>query len=63
MSYYKRKTDHKLVFTETKLEEYRRRLENGESERKIAASMGVNGATLRKRLKLVSLKFCLESIF
>ncbi|KAL1509986.1 hypothetical protein ABEB36_004646 [Hypothenemus hampei] len=48
---YTRKSNRKLVFTAEILDNVRDRLEQGESKRSIAKSIGVNEATLRKRLK------------
>lgn len=56
MGKYKRKTERKLVFTEENLREARRRIENGESQRQVALSMGTKESTLRKRLKSVRIK-------
>jgi transcription initiation factor TFIIIB Brf1 subunit/transcription initiation factor TFIIB len=53
-STYSRKSDRKLIFTPEILDEGRRRIENGESQRKVAASLGTKESTLRNRLKLVS---------
>jgi hypothetical protein len=57
-STYSRKSDRKLIFTQETLDEARRRIENGESQRKVnlkvAASLGTKKSTLRNRLKLVS---------
>jgi SpoVK/Ycf46/Vps4 family AAA+-type ATPase len=53
-STYSRKSDRKLIFTHEILDEARRRIENGESQRKVAASLGANELTLRNRLELVS---------
>jgi hypothetical protein len=44
----------KVIFTQEILDEARRRIENGESQRKMAASLGMKESTLRYRLKLVS---------
>ncbi|XP_031344824.1 uncharacterized protein LOC116171893 [Photinus pyralis] len=51
MSRYKRKSDRKLVFTEENLEDIKRKITEGCSKRSIAREMGINEATLRKRLK------------
>lgn len=51
---YKRKSNRKLSFDENLLNEVRERIENGESKRSVAKSIGVNECTLRKRLKTVS---------
>lgn len=56
MGNYKRKTERKLIFTEENLREARRRIENGESQRQVAVSMGTKESTLRKRLKTVRIK-------
>jgi transcription initiation factor TFIIIB Brf1 subunit/transcription initiation factor TFIIB len=53
-STYSRKSDGKLIFTQDILDEARRRIENGVSQRKVAASLGTKESTLRNRLKLVS---------
>lgn len=50
MSKYVRKSNRELKFTEELLNEARRRKENGESQRSIADSLGVNECSLRKRL-------------
>lgn len=52
MGKYTRKSTRKLIFTEELMTEIRRRLEGGESKRSIAESIGVNEATLRKRLRI-----------
>lgn len=52
MGKYIRKSQRKLIFTEELMTEIRRRLEDGESKRSIAESLGINEATLRKRLKI-----------
>lgn len=51
MSRYKRKSDRKLFFTEEKLHQIKRKIESGMSKRSVAKEMGINEATLRKRLK------------
>lgn len=51
MSRYKRKSERKLVFTEENLEEIKQKIAEGFSKRSIAREMGINEATLRKRLK------------
>jgi transcription initiation factor TFIIIB Brf1 subunit/transcription initiation factor TFIIB len=53
-STFSRKSDRKLIFTQEILDEARRRTENGESQRKVAASLGMKESTLRNRLKLMS---------
>jgi transcription initiation factor TFIIIB Brf1 subunit/transcription initiation factor TFIIB len=53
-STYSRKSDRKLIFTQENHDEARRRIENDESQRKVAASLGMKEFTLRNRLKLVS---------
>lgn len=50
MGKYHRKTNRKLIFTEEILEDAKRRIAAGESKRSVASSIGVNEATLRKRL-------------
>jgi predicted RNA binding protein with dsRBD fold (UPF0201 family) len=53
-STYSRKSCRKLIFTQTILDEARRRIENSESQRKVAASLGRKESTLKNRLKFVS---------
>jgi transcription initiation factor TFIIIB Brf1 subunit/transcription initiation factor TFIIB len=53
-STYSRKSERKLIFTQEILDEARNRIENAESQRKVAASVGTKESTLRNRLKLVS---------
>jgi hypothetical protein len=43
---YCRKSDRKLIFTQEIHDEARRRIENGESQRKVAASLGTKEFTL-----------------
>jgi SpoVK/Ycf46/Vps4 family AAA+-type ATPase len=62
-SIYCRKSDRKLIFTEEILDEARRRIENGESQRKLVASLGTKEPTLRNRLKLVSEHYKLIKYF
>ena len=47
-----RTSKRKLVFTAAILEDCQRRVQEGESKRKVAESIGVNEDTLRKRLRL-----------
>lgn len=57
MGKYTRTTERKLAFKDQRqLEEVQRRIENGESKRSVAADLKINEATLRKRLKAVSIK-------
>lgn len=51
MAPYKRKTERALRFTDQLMRDIKRRLENNESKRSIAKSLGIHEATLRKRLK------------
>jgi predicted RNA binding protein with dsRBD fold (UPF0201 family) len=53
-STYSRKSDGKLIFTQEILDEARRRIENGESQRKVVASLGTKESTLRNTLNLAS---------
>ncbi|GBN58006.1 hypothetical protein AVEN_79183-1 [Araneus ventricosus] len=50
MAPYKRKSD-RMTFTSRLMEGAQRRLEAGESKRKVANDLGINHCTLRKRLK------------
>lgn len=52
MSKYKRKSERSLKFTAEILQEARERIDRGESKRSVAASLGVNECSLRKRLKV-----------
>lgn len=56
MAPYKRKSDRK-IFTREMMVEAKRRLEAGESKRKVANDLGINECTLRKRIKAVSTFF------
>ena len=47
-----RTSKRKLVFTAAIFEDCQKRVQEGESKRKVAESIGVNEATLRKRLRL-----------
>jgi hypothetical protein len=53
-STYSRKSDRKLIFTQEILDLARSRIENDESQRKVAASVGTKETTLLNRFKLVS---------
>ncbi|GBO45400.1 hypothetical protein AVEN_47400-1 [Araneus ventricosus] len=50
MAHYKRKSD-RMTFTSQRMEEAKRRLEAGESKRKVANDLGIKECTLRKRFK------------
>ena len=53
MRKYKRKTEQKLVFTDEKMQETKRRVVSDESWQH-AKSLGTDKCTLRKQLKAVS---------
>ncbi|KAF5284321.1 hypothetical protein FQA39_LY04614 [Lamprigera yunnana] len=60
ISTYIRKSERKLIFTQKILDQARRRIQNGESQRKVTASLGTKESTLRSRLKLTTLNDVLD---